>query len=431
MKIVIVGCGAAGATAAQFARKKDREAEIKIFEKGAYPEYSKCALPFVVSGELSPESIVEFSEEWFRKANIDLHLNTPVSRIDFDNKSVETSEGMERYDSLIIATGASPFSPVKTEGRTYFLRNMDDAIAIREEAKNAGRAIIIGAGLIGLETAEALVKKGLDVTVVEFLPEILLTMVDEDIARIVREKIEGNVDMMLSHRVTEIKDRGSHMEVIASDSNGKEITLEGDFVIVATGNRANTKLAEGLSGEKAIDVNERCETSVKGVYAVGDCTQYIDTMGNIIPVGLGSVAVRQGMVAGANAAGGNEKILPLTNARTTKIFGIEIAAVGPLKRNMPFKPVTGKFRGKSLPEYMGEMGEEVYIKVYADKEGKIIGAQAVGMEAAQRINRFALAVHYGLTLEQIMKAETAYAPAVAPVFDISTLACEVAKRKLK
>ena len=431
MKVIIIGCGAAGATAAQFARKNDRDAEIKIFEKGVYPEYSKCALPFVVSGELSPESIIEFSEDWFRKADIDLHLNTPVSAIDFENKVIETSDGKEEYDSLIIATGASPFSPVKTEGKTYFLRNMDDAIAIKKEAKNADSAIIIGAGLIGLEAAEALVKRGIDVTVVEFLPEILLTMVDDDVAKIVRGKIEEKVKFLLNNRVTEIRDKGNHMEVTASDEHGKKSILQGDFVIIATGNRSNVQLTKRLVGEKGIAVDERCETSIKRVYAAGDCTQYRDILGNIIPVGLGSVAVRQGKVAGANAVGGDEKLMPLVNARTTKIFGIEIAAVGPLKRSISFKPVIGKFRGKALPEYMGDMGENIFIKVYADSNGKIIGAQAAGHEAAQRINKFALAIHHGLTLEQFLKAETAYAPAVAPVFDASTIACEIAKRKLK
>ena len=431
MKVIIIGCGAAGATAAQFARKNDRDAEIKIFEKGVYPEYSKCALPFVVSGELSPKSIIEFSEDWFRKADIDLHLNTPVSAIDFENKVIETSDGKEEYDSLIIATGASPFSPVKTEGKTYFLRNMDDAIAIKKEAKNADSAIIIGAGLIGLEAAEALVKRGIDVTVVEFLPEILLTMVDDDVAKIVRGKIEEKVKFLLSNRVTEIRDKGNHMEVTASDEHGKKSILQGDFVIIATGNRSNVQLTKRLVGEKGIAVDERCETSIKGVYAAGDCTQYRDILGNIIPVGLGSVAVRQGKVAGANAVGGDEKLMPLVNARTTKIFGIEIAAVGPLKRSISFKPVIGKFKGKALPEYMGDMGENIFIKVYADSNGKIIGAQAAGHEAAQRINKFALAIHHGLTLERFLKAETAYAPAVAPVFDASTIACEIAKRKLK
>jgi len=431
MKVIIIGCGAAGATAAQFARKNDRDAEIKIFEKGVYPEYSKCALPFVVSGELSPESIIEFSEDWFRKADIDLHLNTPVSAIDFENKVIETSDGKEEYDSLIIATGASPFSPVKTEGKTYFLRNMDDAIAIKKEAKNADSAIIIGAGLIGLEAAEALVKRGIDVTVVEFLPEILLTMVDDDVAKIVRGKIEEKVKFLLNNRVTEIRDKGNHMEVTASDEHGKKSILQGDFVIIATGNRSNVQLTKRLAGEKGIAVDERCETSIKRVYAAGDCTQYRDILGNIIPVGLGSVAVRQGKVAGANAVGGDEKLMPLVNARTTKIFGIEIAAVGPLKRSISFKPVIGKFKGKALPEYMGDMGENIFIKVYADSNGKIIGAQAAGHEAAQRINKFALAIHYGLTLERFLKAETAYAPAVAPVFDASTIACEIAKRKLK
>jgi len=426
MNLVIVGCGAAGATAAQFARKNDRKAEIKIFEKGKYPEYSKCALPLVISGELSPESVIEFGEEWFEKSNIELHLNTEVSSIDFDRRVVTTPDGEEKYDSLIIATGASPFSPVKPEGRTYFLRSLDDAVAIRKEAERSKKAVVVGAGLIGLEVAEALVKIGIDVTVLEFMPDLLLTMVDRDVARIVRERIGNDVEMLFGHRVTEIKE-GERMEVAAVDGEGREVTIKCDFVIVAAGNRANAGIAGNLSSDgRAIDVNERCETSVENVYAVGDCTRYRDILGNDIQVGLGSVAVRQGIVAGTNAVGGNRTMPPLVNARTTKIFGIEIAAAGPL--NMEHT-LTGKFNGSTLPEYMG--GEEIFIKVHADKKGRILGAQAVGPGAAQRIDRFSLAINTGLTLEQFMEAETSYAPVVAPVIDASYIACEIAGRRIR
>ncbi|MEA2055103.1 MAG: FAD-dependent oxidoreductase [Candidatus Thermoplasmatota archaeon] len=430
MKLIVIGCGAAGATAAQFARKNDRRAEIKVFEGGKYPQYSKCALPYIISGETPPDFIIEFNEEWFRKAKIDLHLNTAVSSIDFNARIVKSSEGSEEYDALIIATGASPFSPVEPRGKTYFLRSLDDALAIRKEAKNSNKAVIIGAGLIGLEAAEALKKIGIDVTIVEFLPDILLTMVDNDIASIIRKKIEGKANMFFSRRVTEINE-SSQMEVIAVDKEGKENVFQGDFVIVATGNRPNIGLVESKADDvdKAITVNERCETSIENVYAVGDCTQYRDILGNDNVVGLGSVAVRQGMVAGANAVGGDEKMLPLVNARATKVFDVEMAAVGPLSRYIQSNSVTGKFKGSSLPEYLD--GEDVFVKVCADENGKIIAAQAVGPEAAQRINKFSLAIHCGLTLEQFLHAETAYAPYLAPIIDTSTLACEIANRKVK
>ncbi len=446
MKLIVIGCGAAGATAAQFARKNDRKAEIKVFERGKYPQYSKCALPFVISGELSPESVIEFDEEWFRKARIDLHLNTPVSDIDFGARTVETREGQEEYDALVIATGASPFTPINPEGKTYFLRSLDDALAIREETRHAKEAVIIGAGLIGLEAAEALTRTGMKVTIVEFLPDILLTMVDEDIARVVRKRIDGKVEMLFEYKVTKIREvegnggSRSRMEVTAVDGNGNEILLHGDFVIVSTGNTANTELAKFTAkGERAIDVNERCETSVKNVYAVGDCTRYVDILGNGTIVGLGSIGVRQGMVAGANAIGGDEIMMPLVNARTTKIFGVEVAAVGPLGRNISFSPVTGKFKGSALPEYMatekgggeGKGEGNIFIKVYTDGKGRLVGAQAVGPEATQRINKFSLAIHYGLTTGQLSKVETAYAPALAPVIDASTLACEIANRRIK
>lgn len=383
MKIIIIGCGAGGGTSAQFARKMDRKAEIKIFEKGGIPQYSKCALPYVLSGELDFHSIIEFSEDWFKRAKIDLQLNTEVLSIDFEGRIVETNKGNEEYDALIISTGSVPFSPIKPEGKTYFFRTIEDVKKIKKEIKGAERAVVVGAGLIGLEVAEALTKIGIKVSIIELMPEILPAMLDPDMASLVRKKIEGNVEFFLNEGVREINE-GKQMEVVTSN------TIKADFVVIATGNKPNTSLAKKCDVRKGIVINERCMTSVPNVYACGDCTQYKNIFGNEVVVGLGSIAVRQGMVAGTNAVGGDEKMPPLLNARTTKIFGVEIAAVGPLQKEFPFKPIIGKFKGSTHPDYF--KGEEIVIKVMGDEEGKIYAAQAVGPGATQRINTFALAI---------------------------------------
>lgn len=425
MKLVIVGCGAAGATAAQFARKEDRTADIVMLEKGSYPQYSKCALPWVVSGDLAPEDTIEFSREWFDKANIDLRLDTAVTDIDFDGKTVHTGDGAVTYDRLILATGALPFSPVERHGNTFFLRTIDDATAVKEQAMQSDTAVVVGAGLIGLEAAEALHHLGLDVTVVEFLPNLLLNMLDDDVARTVRRGMPDDMTLHFDSAVTSIEP-GSPMQATVEHDDTADV-IDTDLVLVATGTRPNVKLAEGIA-DKAIEVDERCQTSIPDVYAVGDCTQYRDVMGSNEVVGLGSTAVRQAVVAGQNAVGGNATMPPLLNARTTRLFNLEIAAVGPTSTEMPFSPVTGKFTGSTLPDYME--GEKLLVKVLADDDGRIMGAQAVGPGAAQHVNRFAVAIQHSLTLEQFADVETAYAPLVAPVFDASTVACNIAQRRV-
>ncbi|MGC9307985.1 MAG: FAD-dependent oxidoreductase [Thermoplasmatota archaeon] len=426
MKLVIVGCGAAGATAAQFARKQDRRAEIIILEKGPHPQYSKCALPWVISGELSPEDTIEFSQEWFDKANIDLRLDTEVTDIDFDGKTVHTDEGTETYDALILATGATPFSPVEIEGDAFFLRTLEDAAGIKKRAAPGATAVVVGAGLIGLEAAEALHELDVEVTVIEFLPNLLLNMVDDDVARVVQRGMPDGITFHFDTKVTTLT-AGSPMQV-AVERDGDRETITADFVLVATGNRPNVELA-GQHADKAIPVDERCRTDIPDVYAVGDCTQYQDVAGSDVIVGLGSTAVRQAVVAGQNAVGGDATMPPLLNARTTRLFDMEIAAVGPTSKEMPFSPVTGTFTGSTLPDYMA--GEKLLVKVLADDSGRLMGVQAVGPGAAQHINRFAVAIQHSLTLEQFADVETAYAPLVAPVFDASTVACNIAHRRVR
>jgi len=426
MKVVIVGCGAAGATAAQFARKQDRTADIVMLEKGPYPQYSKCALPWVVSGELAPEDTIEFSQEWFDKANIDLRLNTEVTDIDFESKAVHTADGKEAYDVLILATGARPFSPIELHGDAFFLRTLDDAAAVKEQAIAGAKAVVIGAGLIGLEAAEALRERDVEVTVVEFLPDLLLNMLDDDMARTVRQGLPDDIVFHFDARVTSLT-AGTPMQVTV-ERDGDEDTIKADFVLVATGNRPNVGLAEQLA-DGAIRVDERCRTDIPDVYAVGDCTRYQDVTGSEVVVGLGSTAVRQAVVAGRNAVGGDTTMPSLLNARTTRLFDMEIAAVGPTSESLPFSPVTGKFPGSTLPDYME--GDRLLVKVLADSHGRLMGAQAIGPGATQHVNRFAVAIQHGLTLEQFADVETAYAPLVAPVFDASTVACNIARRRVR
>ncbi|KAA0007030.1 MAG: NAD(FAD)-dependent dehydrogenase [Thermoplasmata archaeon] len=447
-RIVVVGGGAAGGTAAQFARKTDRNAEITVFEAGKYPQYSKCALPYLISKKV--KNVVEFSEEWFKHANINLLLGTMVKEVDVKSRRVLAEHDGETietgYDSLILATGANsaipPIPGVVNEsgGLTkgvFLLRTLDDAYAISSFIPRVQHAVIVGAGAIGLEMAEALYSHGVKVTVVEMLPSILPGMLDSDTAGVLQKAIPEDILILTGHRVLGVEKEGDVVKKVSVENEeGEQKTLEADMVLIATGIKANSEVAKKIGckiGEYGgVSIDGRCRTSLEGVYAVGDCTEYLDFVTQKpFLVGLGSIAVRQGIVAGVNAAGGR-MFLPegFVQTRTTKLFGVEVAAVGPtLKQIQNINPVTGRFTGGTLPDYFPG-GEEVTVKVAVNPaDGVVVAAQAVGVDAAQRINVFACAIMNKMSVEALSQMETAYAPPVAPTLDPLTIACDVARMR--
>ena len=447
-KIAIIGCGAGGGTAAQFARKTDRKAEITIFEKGKYSQYSKCGLPYVISGTIADfNNLIEFSEDWFKKANIDLHLETTVEKIDAKKKIIiakKRNNVVEKsYDTLIIATGAKPFIPpienVDVDG-VFVVRTIDDVKNISSFIKKNGNATIVGAGLIGLEMTDNLRKKGMKITVVETLPMILANNLDEDMVKIVGERIPDDVKILTNHRVEKVESTNGKISkiVIKSQEKNEEITIDSDLLIIAAGTKPDIDLAKSIGCKigktGGIIVNKRCETSIKNVYAIGDCTEFVDYItAKPSLVGLGSIVVRQGISSGINAAGGDYELHKgVLNTSTSEFFGVEIAAVGPTTKGIEdiFSVVTGHFNGSSLPHYYPG-GKPISVKILVDKyTGLIISAQAVGENAAQRINLFASAILGQLDIETLRKLETAYAPPIAPTLDVVTLVCDIVSKKL-
>ena len=446
--IVIIGCGAGGGTASQFARKTDRKANITIFEKGKYPQYSKCGLPYAISGTIPKISdLVEFSEEWFRKAKIDLLLETTVEKIDTVKKIVFAKKGNDiiekPYSSLIISTGAKPFIPpienVDVEG-VFTVRTIDDAENISSFAKKGGNATIVGAGLIGLEMADNLRKKGMKITVLEALPGILANTLDEDMVEIVSGQIPDDVNVLTNHLAIKVESNSGKIgKVVAKNKeSNEEKMIDTDLLVIAAGTKPDIDLAKSIGCKigktGSVVVNKRCETSVKNVYAVGDCTEFLDFItAKPSLVGLGSVVVRQGIASGINAAGGNYELFKgFLNTSTSEFFGVEIASVGPTTRKVEsiFSVVTGRFNGYSLPDYYPD-GKPISVKILVDKyTGMVIGAQAVGDNAAQRINTFACAILGELDVETLRRLETAYAPPISSTLDAVTLVCDIVSIKL-
>lgn len=459
-KIIIVGGGCGGGTAAQFARKTDRNAEVTIVEREVYPQYSRCGLPYGISGVI-PEltNLIEAPEERLRKSRIAVHLGSSVSRVNVAEKvaHVDRLDGEKLelpYDSMVLATGASASvppikgalaggtSPNQLKAGVYVLRTIEDARGIQALASKGKRAVVIGAGLVGLEVAEALMIRGCKVTIIEYLPSCILAMVDDDMAQMMASAIERNgVKMFTEYEVTEILGEEKANCVVAVDrKTGEERTFYADVVVIATGQRGETELAEQIgcsTGEtKQIIVDDRCETCVEGVYSVGDCTEYPEFVtGKPAVSGLGTIAVKMAMVAGVNAAGGDERLSKgFLQTRATEPFGCQVAAVGPTYAQLEMagiRPVIGKVRGFTLPDYFPGR-KEIYVKVLAHPaDGRILAAQIVGESRVHmRVNAFVVAIQAGMTVHDFAKLETAYCPPAAPTIDVITIACEAVRLKM-
>lgn len=439
MRIVVIGSGTAGSNFALFARKLDRKAEIIVIGKEKTMQYSPCALPFVLSGKIPKlEDIIVFPNEFYEKQKIQIMLDAEAKEIDRKRKVVITDKGEVPYDKLILATGSKAFVPpikgVENDG-VFTLKTMDDVKKIRAylEERKPKKAVVIGAGLIGLEGAVAFRELGLEVVVVELLEHLLPTMLDKDIASIVQSHLEERgIGFKFGVAVSEIL--GNPVEGVKI---GEE-EIKADIVLVATGVRANADLARkaGLEVNRGIVVNEYLRTSDPDIYAIGDCAEVFDAVtGNRILSQLGTTAVRMAKVAAENVFGKDVKFRPVFNTAITELFDLEIGTFGITQERAKkegIEIVVGKFKGSTKPEYYPG-GKPITVKLIFRKEDrKLIGAQIVGGERVWgRIMTLSFAAQKGATVEDIAYGETAYAPPISPTIDPITVAAEMALRKFK
>ncbi|TFG32753.1 FAD-binding protein [Candidatus Thorarchaeota archaeon] len=448
--IAIIGCGAAGATAAMQARKLNRQVEISIYNSEQYSQYSRCGLPYTISGKVGAfDDLVLMPPDNWAGLNIQARLSTTVIDIDHSSRKLTYAgvegEAVQEYDALIFATGAiNADPPIKglDKKRVYGLRTLDDAKILAEEANKAERAVIIGGGLVGMETAEAFHERGLEVTIVEFLPHILLAMVDSDMAEIIEEHCrEHGLKILNNTAAQEITGTDSVKGVIIKDrANGELTEIPADFVVVATGVRPVTDLAEKIGVEigitRGIKTDNKMMTNLSNVYAVGDCAENFEFItGNPMAGGLGTVAVRQARVAGINAAGGDVVFPGIVGAKVTKLFGLEIASTGltdDLAKRYEIDVVKGSMKGSTKPPYyIG--GKELKLKTYFNKKtGKLVGGQLVGLEdAAMRLNVITLGIQQNIDARELFDFENCYAPAICDTWDPLVQSADAARKRLK
>ncbi len=440
MHVVVLGGGAAGTTAALEIRKRVRDAHITIIESQPYPEYSPCALPFVIDGTIRDFGDIIIHEPSFFSsiAKIDLMLGTSAANIDTASHVVETDKGPVRYDVLVVATGSRAFVPpipglgsIPYGTRTFLMKTLADASAIRDACATAKSTLIIGAGLVGMETAVALCDRGLAVTVMEGLPSILPQMLEPDMAKVVEDHLtKKGITFRLSTPVGTYEETADGVVVDAGAGPERY-----DLCVVACGVRARAGIAEraGIAVEGAILVDEHLRTNMPDVYACGDCvvSRCAVTGANMLSQ-LGSTAVRQAKVLAAAVAGEPASMPPTFNTAVTHLGGIDIGVVGVTAAQAERAGIaarSSRLKGSTLPEYYPG-GDDLLIRLLHTAEGRIIGGQIIGKSGVlARINMLSYAMQRGADLEAVAAMETAYTPPLSPTVDPLTLAAEMALRK--
>ncbi len=443
LEVVVIGGGAAGLKAAARVRRLSDEAKITVIEAGKYPSISRCGLPFYVGGLLQePKNLLETTYgavrdvDYFRKVkNIEVLTETKVVEIDRSKKLVRTEGDEFSYDYLVIATGSKPVKPPieglqeEVEGIT-FLHSLEDAEKILDAwDEDAEKALIIGAGLIGLECAEALHNLDMEVTVVELMNHIVPSILDEDVARIVESHIKKKIKLMTSSRVEKILNDGER--VTGAIVNGKE--LETDLVVVATGVRPNVDLAvkAGLEiGETgAIKVNDRMQTSDKSIYAGGDCVENVHLItGKPIYTPMGSVANKHGRVIGDNICGIDSRFPGVLGTVIFQIFGMNVGRTGLCERDV-CNPVISRVAGADRFHFHPEH-KPIRLKLIADGE-RIVGFQAAGFGVIdKRLDIAVSAIQMNATVDDLSNFDLAYAPPYSTAIDLIIASANMAKNKL-
>lgn len=448
-RIVVIGGVAAGLSAASKARKLRSDIEIIVFEKSGHISYGACGLPYLISDLIkSPEGLVSHDIKFFKEErNINVFLYHEVVAIYPAKQSVLVrnlrtgAENEYQYDKLMIATGARTFVPlikgIETKG-IFTINTLKDGIETKDFIlKNVPkRALIVGAGHIGMEMAEALVIAGMDVTIVARGPDILGTM-DEEITKIVEEGLgRNNVTLLKSTSVGEfISENGYIREAILDNSE----SINADIVIVCIGMRPNSEIAEEAGIEidhtGAVNVNQRMETNIPGIYSAGDCAMaYHQVLERQVYIPLGTTAIKQGKVAGENMVGGNASFKGIVGTSVLKVFDLEVARTGLSEIDAQiegFNFISNVVEQNSRAHYYPG-GSKIWVKLIAQKNtGRILGAEMIGREGvSKRIDVFATAIAAKMTVEDIGELDLSYSPPFAPVWDPVLIAANDLKKKI-
>lgn len=426
-KVLIVGGVAGGASTATRLRRLDESLEIVIFEKGEYVSFANCGLPYYIGDIIQNREslLVQTPESLKVRFNLDVRVNSEVVGVNGKDKKVKVKtkngeEYEESFDFLVLAPGAKPIFPAikGIENKKIFtLRNINDMDKIKSEIKNNSikKAVVVGGGYVGIETAENLKHLGIDVTLIEAAPHILAPF-DSEISNILEyELVNNGIELMTSEKVVEFQEDAN--KIIIKLESGKIVTT--DMVILSIGVSPDTKFLQGSGinlGERGhILVNENLETNIDGVYALGDSIlvkNYITNQNVGIP--LAGPANRQGRIVAGNIVGRNEKYKGSLGTAIIKIFELTGASTGLNERSLKQLNITYEkiylHPNNHAAYYPG--ASPISIKALYNKENKqILGAQAVGISGVDKfIDIMATSIKFKATIDDLAELELAYAP---------------------
>ena len=448
MKIVIIGGVAGGASAAARARRLNESAEITIFERGEHISFANCGLPYHIGGTIADRSrlLVQTPQAMKSRFNIDVHVKSEVTGIDREKKEVivrdltQNREYRQRYDKLVLSPGAEPVKPnipgINSKN-VFTLRSLSDMDAIKKaiDQNQAGRVLIVGGGYIGLEMAEALRHRNIQVTLAE-LEQQVFGPIDQEMASAVSLQLRLNgVDLRLGNSVTAIEEHNSNLRVHLSSGD----TVTCSTVIVSVGVRPDSKLAKdamlAIGSRGGIVVDEFMQTSDPDIFAVGDAVEVQDFVGGFTSlVPLAGPANRQGRIAADNIMGLASKYKKTQGTGICKVFDLTVGMTGLSEKALKR---LGKKYGKVYVHpashatyYPG--ASQISLKLIFDPEnGKILGAQATGTAGVdKRIDVLATAIRAGMTVRDLTDLELAYAPPYGSAKDPINYAGFVAKNVL-
>ena len=428
MKVVIIGGVAGGATAAARLRRLDETAEIVVFERSGYVSYANCGLPYYIGGVIEDQAdlTLQTPESFFARFRVDMRVRHEVTALHPDRKTVcvrnlETGEEFEEaYDKLLLSPGAKPAQPrlpgVGLE-KLFTLRTVEDTFRIKDyiSAHRPRSAVLAGGGFISLELAENLRELGMEVTIVQ-RPKQLMTPFDPDMAAFIHGEVRRHgVRLALGRTVEGFAERDGGVDVLLKDAD----SLHADMVVLAIGVAPDTALAKAagleLGLKDSIAVNDRMETSVPDIYAVGDAVQvkHFVTGQNAV-ISLAGPANKQGRIAADNICGGDSRYQGSQGSSVIKVFGMTAAATGVNETAAKQAGLDADAVVLSPMSHAGYYpgGKLMTMKAVFEKGTfRLLGAQIVGYEGVdKRIDVLATAIRAGMTAVQLKDLDLAYAP---------------------
>ncbi|MFP4189646.1 MAG: NAD(P)/FAD-dependent oxidoreductase [Candidatus Woesearchaeota archaeon] len=431
MKIVIVGGSTAGTLCALELRKMDKDIEITIIEKSEEMQYSPCAMPYVLSGEIKDINQIRLmSKNDYKDNDIEILNKRSVTKIDTKKRKVSLDDGSDKdFDKLVIATGSRPDVPpieIEKDADVDTFKTLEE---LTKTLKMKGKNItMIGAGLIGVEVACSLAEKKKKVTLIEAQENILSTMFDPDMSEIIEEgmKTEG-IEVLKSSSVSRItKDK-----VLIGDKG-----ISSDHVIMATGFSPEISLAKdaGLKTGRGISVDSHMRTSYKDIFACGDCAEWEHMITKeMITSQLATTALEQAKVVANNILGKEEKVRPVLNTSISKAGKMFFGALGITSRDARTRKidyVSARFSSFSTAEYYAKESRLI-VKLIADMDGHIIGAQLISdQNIAGYLNMLSLAAGNRMKIDDIIEMETCYNPACNPLHDPVKTAAGILRKKM-